>query len=221
MHRLYTAHFENNVARFVLTNESKDVFVSKKDISNILLSVCTPDFKPIFSGFFDSIVRDFLDTYDKRGAVIEIDTIGPVVHFHAIGNILHILGDLHSVSQASRFKENSFRFNTVSKWYIQASIEATNELDLSLQDFLISVKNRLDRYNPPFVVSVSHIDGIWIAENDDLGLVTVAKSYDDLTERVWEIAPELAELNELDVDVEDMRISFQHLEQPPHSMVAG
>ena len=221
MHRLYTAHFENNVARFVLTNESKDVFVSKKDISNILLSVCTPDFKPIFSGFFDSIVRDFLDTYDKRGAVIEIDTIGPVVHFHAIGNILHILGDLHSVSQTSRFKENSFRFNTVSKWYIQASIEATNELDLSLQDFLISVKNRLDRYNPPFVVSVSHIDGIWIAENDDLGLVTEAKSYDDLTERVWEIAPELAELNELDVDVEDMRISFQHLERPPHSMVVG
>ncbi|QIC69813.1 DUF1902 domain-containing protein [Acinetobacter indicus] len=221
MHKLYTAHFENNVARFVLTNESKDVFVSKKDISNILLSVCTPDFKPIFSGFFDSIVRDFLDTYDKRGAVIEIDTIGPVVHFHAIGNILHILGDLHSVSQTSRFKENSFRFNTVSKWYIQASIEATNELDLSLQDFLISVKNRLGRYNPPFVVSVSHIDGIWIAENDDLGLVTEAKSYDDLTERVWEIAPELAELNELDVNVEDMRISFQHLEQPPHSMVAG
>ena len=83
------------------------------------------------------------------------------------------------------------------------------------------MKNRLDRYNPPFVVSVSHIDGIWIAENDDLGLVTEAKSYDDLTERVWEIAPELAELNELDVDVEDMRISFQHLEQPPHSMVAG
>lgn len=221
MHKLYTAHFENNVARFVLTNESKDVFVSKKDISNILLSVCTPDFKPIFSGFFDSIVRDFLDTYDKRGAVIEIDTIGPVVHFHAIGNILHILGDLHSVSQTSRFKENSFRFNTVSKWYLQASIEATNELDLSLQDFLISVKNRLDRYNPPFVVSVSHIDGIWIAENDDLGLVTEAKSYDDLTERVWEIAPELAELNELDVNAEDMRISFQHLERPPHSMVVG
>lgn len=221
MHKLYTAHFENNVARFVLTNKSKDVFVSKKDISNILLSVCTPDFKPIFSGFFDSIVRDFLDTYDKRGAVIEIDTIGPVVHFHAIGNILHILGDLHSVSQTSRFKENSFRFNTVSKWYLQASIEATNELDLSLQDFLISVKNRLDRYNPPFVVSVSHIDGIWIAENDDLGLVTEAKSYDDLTERVWEIAPELAELNELDVNAEDMRISFQHLEQPPHSMVVG
>lgn len=221
MHKLYTAHFENNVARFVLTNESKDVFVSKKDILNILLSVCTPDFKPIFSGFFDSIVRDFLDAYDKRGAVIEIDTIGPVVHFHAIGNILHILGDLHSVSQTSRFKENSFRFNTVSKWYIQASIEATNELDLSLQDFLISVRNRLDRYNPPLVVSVSHIDGIWIAENDDLGLVTEAKSYDDLTERVWEIAPELAELNELDVDVEDMRISFQHLEQPPHSMVVG
>lgn len=221
MHKLYTAHFENNVARFVLTNKSKDVFVSKKDISNILLSVCTPDFKPIFSGFFDSIVRDFLDTYDKRGAVIEIDTIGPVVHFHAIGNILHILGDLHSVSQTSRFKENSFRFNTVSKWYLQASIEATNELDLSLQDFLISVKNRLDRYNPPFVVSVSHIDGIWIAENDDLGLVTEAKSYDDLTERVWEIAPELAELNEIDVNAEDMRISFQHLEQPPHSMVVG
>lgn len=221
MNKLYTAHFENNIARFVITDESKDVYVSKKDISNILLSVCTPDFKSIFANFFDNVVREFLDTYDKRGAVLEIDTIGPVVHFHAIGNILQVLGDVHSESQTSRFKENSYRFNAVSKWYLQASIKATNELDVSLQDFLVSVKNRLDRYNPPFVVSVTHTDGMWIAENDDLGLVTEAKSYDALTERVWKIAPELAELNDLGVDVDEMRISFQHIEKPPHMIAAG
>ncbi|KER03391.1 MULTISPECIES: DUF1902 domain-containing protein [Photorhabdus] len=58
-----------------------------------------------------------------------------------------------------------------------------------------------------FVVRVTH-DGVWIAECDELGLVTEAKSYDELTERVWEIAPELYELNRLGNYPDGMRISF-------------
>ncbi|TDB57252.1 DUF1902 domain-containing protein [Photorhabdus khanii] len=58
-----------------------------------------------------------------------------------------------------------------------------------------------------FVVKVTH-DDVWIAECDELGLVTEAKSYDELTERVWEIAPELYELNGLGNYPDGMRISF-------------
>ncbi len=52
-----------------------------------------------------------------------------------------------------------------------------------------------EKINPPFVVVVSVCDGIWTAECDDLGLVTEADTYEALTDRVREIAPELAELN--------------------------
>lgn len=44
-------------------------------------------------------------------------------------------------------------------------------------------------------VNVSVTDGIWTAECDELGLVTEADSYEALTQRALEIAPELAELN--------------------------
>ncbi|MCC8375112.1 MULTISPECIES: DUF1902 domain-containing protein [Photorhabdus] len=58
-----------------------------------------------------------------------------------------------------------------------------------------------------FVVKITH-DDVWIAECDELGLVTEAKSYDELTERVWEIAPELYELNEFGSNPDGMKISF-------------
>lgn len=35
----------------------------------------------------------------------------------------------------------------------------------------------------------------WIAESDDLPVATEAPSLDQLISRVWEIAPEIAELN--------------------------
>jgi len=44
-------------------------------------------------------------------------------------------------------------------------------------------------------VNVSVCEGIWTAECDALGLVTESQSYEELTRRALEIAPELAELN--------------------------
>lgn len=40
-----------------------------------------------------------------------------------------------------------------------------------------------------------HDDNVWVAECDALGLVTEAPTYEELTERVWQIAPELYEMN--------------------------
>jgi predicted DNA-binding ribbon-helix-helix protein len=58
----------------------------------------------------------------------------------------------------------------------------------------------------PFIVSVSVCDGVWTAECDALGLVTEADSYEALTQRAWEIAPELAALNAVGA----VRLRFIH-----------
>jgi len=70
-----------------------------------------------------------------------------------------------------------------------------------------------------FEVDVSVLDGIWTAECDPLGLVTEAECYDDLIARVWEIAPELVELNNLGVDAENLCLRFSH-EQTTHPVTA-
>ncbi|MDD2722564.1 MAG: DUF1902 domain-containing protein [Methylovulum sp.] len=70
-----------------------------------------------------------------------------------------------------------------------------------------------------FVVDVSVLDGIWMAECDSLGLVTEAEGYDDLIARVWQIAPELTELNNLGVDADNLRLRFSH-EQTTHPVTA-
>lgn len=49
-----------------------------------------------------------------------------------------------------------------------------------------------------FVIDVSVCDGVWTAECDTLGLVTEAASYDELIKRAGAIAPELADLNNVD-----------------------
>lgn len=65
-------------------------------------------------------------------------------------------------------------------------------------------------FSRPFDVSVSHdIDeNVWVAVCDELGLVTEASSYEELTERVWEIAPELYEMNGLGTNPRNITLSF-------------
>lgn len=65
-----------------------------------------------------------------------------------------------------------------------------------------------DRFNPVFVVIVLVCDGIWTAECDALGLVTEAETYEALTERARQIAPELAELNNFGTGA--VRLRFLH-----------
>ncbi|SFM56311.1 DUF1902 domain-containing protein [Nitrosomonas communis] len=62
-----------------------------------------------------------------------------------------------------------------------------------------------------FIVKVSHDyeSGMWIAVCDEIGLATESETYEGLTERVWEIAPEIAAENDIDVSIDSMIISFQ------------
>ena len=58
----------------------------------------------------------------------------------------------------------------------------------------MSVKKRLDKINPPYIVEVMYDveDNIpaWIGTCDKLHLVTEGRTYEELQQRVWEIAPE-------------------------------
>lgn len=65
-----------------------------------------------------------------------------------------------------------------------------------------------------FTVTVIHDpeDGMWIAECDEIGLVTEAETYESLTWRVWEIAPEVAVANGFNVTIDTLRLNFQHTE---------
>jgi hypothetical protein len=78
---------------------------------------------------------------------------------------------------------------------------------------------RPDVSAPLLVVSVTHSDGFYTAVCDDLHLVTEAETLDELQDRVWEIAPELVELNELPIDVDSLRLRFD-AEPPARRLVA-
>ena len=211
MNKIYPAKFGEKTVRFVLPKDSIDVFVCQQDILAILKDSCTPDIFPVFDPIFNQAIADFADEKDRRAAILELKTIGRVVHAHAMSNILDVLGDLHATKNQG-LRESSFRFNTVFRWYRKAFVLASNDFGLSLMDTMTSVKSRLDRVNPPHIVNVSHEDNMWIAECDTFGLVTEAATYDQLTERVWELVPVMIEANGLEIDAESIRLSFQHIE---------
>lgn len=66
------------------------------------------------------------------------------------------------------------------------------------------------QFSRPFNVSVSHDieENVWVAVCDALGLVTEAPTYEELTLRVWEVAPELYEMNGLGKNPGCIKLSF-------------
>lgn len=211
MNTIYYAKFGNQTVRFVLPKGCRDVFVSQTDIASILKSSCTFDVLPVFDGMFEKAIHDFTDEHDRRAAILEVETIGRVINALAMGQIINVLGDMHDIAQRG-LRESSFRFSTIFHWYITAYGLANDHFGLSIMDTITSAKARLDRVNPPHIVNVSHEDNMWIAECDTFGLVTEAPTYDQLTERVWELVPDMIEANDLEIEMESVRLSFQHIE---------
>ena len=120
---------------------------------------------------------------------------------------------------------DNLEFNGITKMNIQiASSHTTNyEAKMVLKRLGLSQKKAIalffeeiaNRQDLPFslpnftkekqlTVNVSLYEGIWTAECNALGLVTEAQSYEELTRRTLEIAPELAELN----NVENFKLRF-------------
>lgn len=91
----------------------------------------------------------------------------------------------------------------------------TDNIESLVLEHLRHIRDKVDqmadeKHNSPFIVIVSVHDGIWTAECEALGLVTEAESYNELIERTWDIAPELVELNSINVDVDAIRLRFTH-----------
>lgn len=92
------------------------------------------------------------------------------------------------------------------------------DLELTLQNLAeqahISVNEVISRLlanqqqDTPFIVNVCVYEGVWTAECDTLGLVTEAESYEQLIKRALEIAPELAELNAINIKPEAIKLRF-------------
>ncbi|HFT1963394.1 TPA: DUF1902 domain-containing protein [Enterobacter ludwigii] len=53
-----------------------------------------------------------------------------------------------------------------------------------------------------------HKDNVWVAQCDALSLVTEAATYEELTGRVWEIAPALYVMNGLGSNPARISLSF-------------
>ncbi|MDR2154977.1 MAG: DUF1902 domain-containing protein [Burkholderiaceae bacterium] len=56
---------------------------------------------------------------------------------------------------------------------------------------------------------------VWVAECDALHLVTEAETYEGLVNRVWEVMPDLVEVNGLSLAPTDVRLRFSHVEIAP------
>jgi len=65
-----------------------------------------------------------------------------------------------------------------------------------------------------FTFEITHDEdsGMWVAVCDDLSTATEAETYEALTKRVWEIAPDMALENGLNVPVDCLRLRFEHVE---------
>ena len=67
----------------------------------------------------------------------------------------------------------------------------------------------------PFQVEVSRADDVWIADCDELGLVTEADSYEELIDRVCTVAGDMYTENGFIGDVNDLRLSFVYVQNIP------
>lgn len=72
--------------------------------------------------------------------------------------------------------------------------------------------NRLDRISPPFIANVIFDPecSMWVATCDELRVVTEAPSYEAVTKRFWEIAPEIAADNGIPF-TQDSRVQFRQV----------
>lgn len=201
----FVASFGELPVRFVL--RSGDLFVSKDDLFAAITSCFTPRIQALGGQFIEHGLSLLSDSQDKRAAVMGDSEIGPAVHFHAAGSLLHSLSDLTNVD-SDDLRESSFRVSTLLRWYSAATARADEHFGRTVVDLLGSVKKRLDRLNPPLTVEVTFSDGYYTAECDALNLVTEAKTLDELTERTWLLVPDLIELNDLPMDADSVRLRF-------------
>ncbi|CDH26096.1 DUF1902 domain-containing protein [Xenorhabdus bovienii] len=213
---IYSAKFGDKTIRFVVIK--MELYVSRTDIVEIFRECAADYVKLEVNGLVDDWLKGMADAQDRKSAMLGESSIGPVVHFYTISHLLHTMSDFNE-SRNDELIALGRRINALFRWFSDASYQAHEHFGITIFEMLNSVSKRLDRLNDFFVVNVIHEGDVWVAECDELGLVTEAKTYDELTEQVWEIASELYELYELVGDSEYIRIKFVQ-EQSSDSRIA-
>ncbi len=94
----------------------------------------------------------------------------------------------------------------------QLAVETGQPVDIFLDRLIKGYVQDNDRNTQHCIVNVTVYEGIWTAESDLFGLVTEADTYEQLLDRVWQIAPELAELNNVGISFDSICLHFYHEE---------
>lgn len=67
----------------------------------------------------------------------------------------------------------------------------------------------INRHHPVLPVIVTQGDGMYTAECDALHLVTEARTFEELTARVWALAPDMIDANGLAIDPDFLCLRFE------------
>lgn len=215
---IYTAHFGNLPVRFVC--QGGIVFVSRDDLLGVMADCFTPRLRKQAHRFLEGGLSILGNASDRRRAILGESEIGPIIHFHAVGALLHALSDLADVD-GDELRESSYRINALLRWYRKTLPGVDRQFGIGFADMLGAVADRMNSISPPVVVSVTQGDGMYTAECDELHLVTEAETFEALRERVWELAPDMIEANALDLDIDQLRLSFQFAQSANDQARAG
>lgn len=209
MSNVYKVSFGEFPVRFVRVGS--EVYVSRNDLYAALVDCFVLHAKDMTVEMLDGGLSLLGDSQDKRAVVLGQSEIGPAIHFHAVGNLLDSLSSLTDVD-SDALRESSFRTHAVFKWYVATMPAVDSFFGRTFSDTLDSVRTRLDRLLPALIVNVTHGEGMFTAECDALHLVTEAATFEELTAKVWELAPEMIEANDLDIPEDSLRLQFEYAE---------
>lgn len=210
MKSIFTAHFGQYPLRFILINN--ELHVSKSDLITIFYDFFPKSHQHIVNDIINKGIANIIgDKHDIKSGIIGRTEVGAVIHFHAVGNLLISYSELIDVNHEI-LRNAAFQVRTFTHWYITTLSQADKYFGITIEDLFMSVKKRLDRINPPYLVEVMYDveDNIpsWIGTCDKLRLVTEGRTYEELQERIWEIAPEMHELQGYGKESDNIRISF-------------
>lgn len=202
MKNIYKAQYGNITVRFAMRDG--DLYVSWDDIALVF-----EDFSPEYAKkvALEEGLSIVADSQDQTAIVVDVDTIGKAVNVFAVGTLISSLAALASEHDKGLL-EIGIPAQAAFKWYFSVISDANDYFDRGLGDIMASAIKRMDRVNPALPVNITYSEGVYTAVCNELYLVTESKSLDELQELVWDLAPDLIDLNDLDIDPENLRLSF-------------
>lgn len=75
-------------------------------------------------------------------------------------------------------------------------------------------------FGKTLTVTITHGEGVYTAECDALHLVTEAETFEALTTRVWGLAPDMIEANDLSIDPKSLRFNFEFIQSADEKLLA-